>query len=92
MIVGFAHKGLERFYRTGLTAGIQAKHAKKLRAILIRLNAARVIDDMNYSGSKLHPLKGDKKGLWALSVNANWRITFVFDGGNVDIVDYVDYH
>ncbi len=92
MIIGFAHKGLEKFFKTGSTAGIQAKHAAKLRVILARLNAAKTVGDVDFSGAKLHPLKGDRKGLWAVSVNGNWRITFTFVEGDADIVDYVDYH
>lgn len=92
MIIGFAHKGLERFYRTGSTAGIQAKHARKLRVILDHLNRASVVSDMDFPGARLHPLKGNKKGLWAVSVSGNWRVTFTFDDGDADIIDYVDYH
>ena len=42
----------------------------------------------------LHRLKGDMKGQWAVTVQANWRITFVFDENTADvyIVDYQDYH
>ena len=39
-----------------------------------------------------HYLKGDRKGLWAIDVNKNWRIVFEFKDGNVYIVDYEDYH
>jgi len=92
MIIGFAHKGLEKFFKTGSTAGIQARHAKKLRVILNHLHKAPSVNDMNLPGANLHPLKGDKKGLWAVSVNGNWRITFAFYDGDADIVDYVDYH
>ena len=92
MIVGFKHKGLEKFFHTGSTAGIQAKHAKKLRLILTRLNSAGKIDDINFAGSQLHSLNGHMKGLWAISVSGNWRITFAFNDGRVDIVNYVDYH
>jgi toxin HigB-1 len=92
MIVGFAHKGLEKFYKTGSMAGIQAKYAEKLRHILDHLNIARVISDLDLPGAKLHPLKGDLKGLWSMKVSANWRIIFRFHDGDADVVDYVDYH
>lgn len=92
MIRSFAHKGLERFFRTGSIGGIQAKHAQKLRLILQLLQRAKTVEDLNFPGSHLHPLKGDKKGLWAVRVSGNWRITFRFDEGDAEIVDYQDYH
>ena len=52
------------------------------------------IQDMNFSGSRLHKLKGDKQNLWSVTVQANWRITFEYDEVTKDvyIVDYQDYH
>jgi proteic killer suppression protein len=92
MIVSFSHKGLERFYHTGATSGIQAMHAKRLRIILTLLDAAVVIKDMDAPGLRLHRLKGEKKDVWAVTVQANWRVTFTFEGGNAEIVNYEDYH
>lgn len=92
MIRSFRHKGLERFFRTGSTSGIQAKHAKRLRLILAQLDQAAFVGDMDFSGSGLHPLKGDRKGIWSVTVQANWRITFPFEKGDAEIVNYEDYH
>jgi proteic killer suppression protein len=92
MIRSFAHKGLAKFFHHGSTAGIQAKHAARLRLILDMLDYAAVIGDLDLPGMNLHPLKGDKKGLWAVKVNGNWRITFRFTDGDAEIVDYLDYH
>jgi proteic killer suppression protein len=92
VILSFAHKGLERFYHTGATSGIQAMHAKRLRLILTLLDAAVVIKDMDAPGLRLHRLKGEKKDVWAVTVQANWRVTFRFEGGNAEIVNYEDYH
>ena len=92
MIISFKHKGLEQFYLKGTTRGIQAKHQKKLRLQLSALDTAQVIEDMNLPGYRLHPLKGERKGLWAISVNGNWRLTFRFENGNVTILNYEDYH
>jgi proteic killer suppression protein len=74
------------------TAGIQAMHAKRLRLILAQLNQTRSIDDMNIPTFRLHPLKGNRKGIWAVTVQANWRITFRFIEGNAEVVNYEDYH
>lgn len=92
MILSFRHKGLERFFRTGSTAGIQAKHAKRLRLILAQLEQAVIVADMNLPGFTLHPLKGERKGTWAVTVQANWRITFRYENGNAEVVNYEDYH
>lgn len=92
MIIGFRHKGLEAFYTKGTTKGIQAAHASKLRRILALLDVAVSPDDLNIPSFKLHPLKGNLKGHWSIWVNGNWRVTFRFDGVNVELVNYQDYH
>lgn len=92
MIKSFAHKGLKKFFLTGNKAGIQAKHAQRLRLILAQLHQARVIEDMLVPSLALHELKGDRKNTWAVTVQANWRITFRFENGDAEIVDYEDYH
>jgi proteic killer suppression protein len=92
MIIGFRHKGLETFYRTGSTRGIQAAHSPKLATILAMLDAAAEPQDLNQPGLRLHPLKGKQKGQWSVWVNGNWRVTFRFAGANVELVDYLDYH
>jgi len=92
MIKSFKHKGLENFYASGSTKGIQAKHAKKLRMQLAALDTAYHIEDLDIPGYRLHQLKGGLKGLWSITVNANWRLTFEFTDGNVYIVNYEDYH
>ena len=92
MIRSFRHKGLERFFLKGTKSGIQAKHASKLRLILGRLNASQSPKDMNLPGLYLHQLGGDRNGIWSVRVSGNWRITFRFNEGDAEIVDYEDYH
>lgn len=92
MIKSFKHKGLKEFYETGSSRGIQANHAGKLRMQLAALDTAQTIEDLDIPGYRLHVLKGDRKGIWSITVNANWRITFEFADGNVYIVNYEDYH
>lgn len=92
MILSFKHKGLELFFTTGSTAGIQAKHANKLRLQLETLNRATCPQDMNAPSWRLHALKGNMKDHWSLTVNGNWRMTFKFENGHAEIVDYQDYH
>jgi toxin HigB-1 len=92
VIRSFRHKGVQRFFETGSRAGIQASHAARLRLQLTRLDNARGPQDMNAPGWKLHPLKGVLSGHWAVHVNANWRLTFTFEGQDAVLVDYRDYH
>lgn len=92
MIKSFAHKGLEKFFTTGSRAGIQAKHADKLRMQLTALHTAYKTEDINIPGWRLHQLSGDKKNIWSISVSGNWRITFRFENGDAYIVKYEDYH
>jgi len=92
MIKSFVHKGLKKFYISGSKAGIQAKHADKLRLILAQLDNSENITDMDIPTLNLHQLKGNKKDIWSVTVQANWRITFYFKDGDAEIVNYEDYH
>ena len=92
MIISFANKGLERFHHTGSTKGIQAIHVRRLRQILSLLESAKGVEDMDAPGLKLHQLKGTRKDIWAVTVQANWRVTFRFKDGDAEIVNYEDYH
>ena len=92
MIISFIHKGLRKFYASGNTAGIQKIHEKKLRLILANLDQAQEPDDMDLPGLFMHQLKGDRKHIWSVRVNGNWRLTYRFIGRDVEIVNYEDYH
>ena len=92
MIKSFLHKGLKDFYYFGSKKGIQSEHAKKLARILDRLDSSNCPLDMNLPGYRLHILKGDKRDIWSVVVNGNWRVTFSFIGVDAYYVDYQDYH
>jgi len=92
VIKSFRHRGLERFFRTGSKAGIQPKHAGKLRLQLFVLDNARGPGDLNAPGWKLHRLSGSLEQHWAVSVSGNRRLTFMFEGEDAILVDYQDYH
>ena len=83
---------MERFYRKGSKAGIQAQHSDRIRLILAQLNQVKTIKDMDIPSLKLHELKGDRKGIGSVTIHANWRITFRIHEGHVEIVNYEDYH
>lgn len=92
MIRSFRHHGLERFFHTGSKAGIQPKHADKLRLQLFALDSARRPEDMNAPGWRLHALAGNLRGHWSINVSGNWRVRFKFEGEDAILVDYQDYH
>ncbi len=92
MIRSFAHKGLKKFFLTGSKAGIQPKHSTRLRLILAQLNQSQAVEDMRIPTFELHELKGNRKAIWAVTVQANWRVTFRFENGHAEIVNYEDYH
>lgn len=92
MIKSWRHKGLKKFFETESTDGIQAKHANRLRQQLSLLQAATKPIDMNLPGYKFHALSGNRKGHYSITVNANWRLTFGFEGTNAVVVNYEDYH
>ena len=92
MIKSFKHKGLEKFYINGNTKGIQAIHANKLRQLLIMLDAMTSTEDLKLPSLRFHQLQGNKKNLYSITVQANWRLTFEFHNENVYILDYTDYH
>lgn len=92
MIIRFRHKGLENLFLSGSTRGIDARPGRKLKAFLGALATAKTPQEMNLIGARLHPLKGDLKGFWAVSVSGNWRLIFRFDGDHATDVDLIDYH
>ena len=92
MIRSIRHKGLRRLYEDDDSRGVIVEHAVKLRDILARLDAAGRIEDLGVAGFRLHPLKGELRGFWAVTVRANWRVIFRMRDGDVFDVDYTDYH
>jgi len=92
MIRSIRHKGLQRLYRDDDPTGVNPENVSKLSNILARLAAACTIADMDLPGFRLHSLKGELKGFYAVTVRANWRVIFRFDSGGAEDVDYVDYH
>ncbi len=92
MILSFRHKGLERFFASGSAKGIQAIHAGRLRELLTALNVAQGPQDLARPSWRLHGLSGELSGFHAVTVQANWRLTFRFVGSDVELLDYLDYH
>lgn len=92
MIVGFRHRGLRRLFERGDRSQVGPDMLAKVENILAVLNRARRPEDLDLPGFRLHPLKGDLRGLWSVTVRANWRIVFRFDGTDATDVDLIDDH
>lgn len=92
MIRSIRHKGLKRLYQADDPSGVDSEHVIKLRDILARLDAARALTDLDLPGFRLHPLKGERRGFWAIVVRANWRVIFRFADQDAFDIDYLDYH
>jgi proteic killer suppression protein len=92
MIRSFRHGGLKRLFEHDDRSKVDAQDADKLARILARLQRSRVPRDMAAPGFRLHPLKGRLKGFWAVTVRANWRVIFRFEGEDAADVDLIDYH
>lgn len=92
MIRTFRHRGLERLHRTGDARYVTPSLRERVEVILSLLDVANSPRGLDLPGLRLHPLRGPRAGQWAVSVNANWRIVFRFEGGDAYDVTLVDYH
>lgn len=92
MIESIKHKGLRRFYEKDDRSGIRPDLADKLRKILSALEAAECPEDLALPMFRLHPLTGNRRGTFSVTVRANWRVTFRFHEGGAHDVNLEDYH
>ena len=92
MIKSFRHKGLKRLYDKGDKSRIKPDQIERIENILFVLDESQNPDDLNLPGYRLHPLKGDLKGFWSITVSSNWRIIFRYERGDIYDVDLTDYH
>ena len=92
MIESFKHKGLRSLFEQDDGRKVKAEQVERLRLILSALDQASNAQDLIHPTFKLHPLKGDRKGSWAVTVRATWRVTFRFEDGNAHDVALEDYH
>ena len=92
MIESFRHKGLKRPFDSDDRRQLAPDMVERIRIILAALDVADTIEDLNRPSFRLHPLKGDRRGQWSITVRANWRIVFRFEDGTARDLDLVDYH
>jgi proteic killer suppression protein len=92
MIRSFKHRGLKRLYERDDRSGIRRDLRDTVEDILARLDEAESPQAMDVPGYRLHPLKGDLRDFWSVTIRANWRIIFRFQGGDAFDVALIDYH
>jgi proteic killer suppression protein len=92
MVKSFKHNGVENFYLTGSKQGIQGKHVSELRMQLIALDSAQSIEDLDIPGYRLHELRGNRKGIWSITVKSHGRVSFECTDGNASIINNEEYH
>jgi proteic killer suppression protein len=92
MIRNFRHRGLKRLFEKDDSARLPPEDVDRISRILARLNEAVDVQNMDLPGFHLHPLKGNYKGFWSVTVRGNWRVIFRFEDGQALDVDYIDYH
>lgn len=92
MIESFRHKGLKLFYEKDDGSKLPPEMLNRISLILSALQASDEIEGMDLHTFRLHQLKGDLKGAWAVTVRANWRVVFRFENGKAYDVDFLDYH
>ena len=92
MIRSFRHRGLKRMYERGDASRVGPDLANRVALALADLDDAIKPSDLDLPGYRLHPLKGDFKGYWSISISGNWRVTFRFEDGDAYDVDLTDYH
>lgn len=92
MIASFRHKGLERLFKDDVRRGLPQDMVPRIRDLLAAIETATVVEDLAVPSFRLHSLKGELKGYWAVTVRANWRIVFRFEDGSAYDVEFLDYH
>jgi proteic killer suppression protein len=94
-IVHFRDKGLKKLYEDGSIRGVPSAMADKLRKLLLAMETAESLRQLErFPGWKLHPLKGELKGFWSLTVSGNWRLIFRYhdETNAASEIDLIDYH
>jgi proteic killer suppression protein len=92
MLRTFRHRGLKRLFESDNPKGVRPDQVRRIRDVLAHLDEARYPSDLDLRGYRLHPLRGDLKGQWSVTISGNWRIIFRFEDGDAYDVDLVDYH
>jgi proteic killer suppression protein len=93
VIQSFKDGETERIYRRQrsrrLPADIQQVALRKLRMLnnVVSLNDLRIPP-----ANRLEKLSGERAGQHSIRINDRWRICFLWQEGNANEVEIVDYH
>lgn len=93
MITGFRDKATERVWLEEHEPSFGPDLQRQALRRLQRLHAAVLLEDLRaLRGNRLERLRGDRQGQWSIRVNDQWRICFVWEGGDAREVEITDYH
>lgn len=92
MIRSFRSRALKRYWERGDTARLPPQDLARIRRILDLLDAAGTPEELAIPSFRFHRLRGEMSGRYAVTVRANWRITFGWDDTDATDVDFEDYH
>jgi proteic killer suppression protein len=84
---------LRRLYKSDNGRDLPSSMVEKISDILLAIDEAAHPDEVGlFPGWRLHPLKGELRGFWSVTVSGNWRVIFRFEEGDAFDLDFVDYH
>ena len=92
MIRSFRSKALRHFVESGDARRLSVANTRRVRQILLALDAAASPEEMDQPGLRFHRLRGSYNGRFAVDASGNYRITFGWDGRDAIDVDLEDYH
>jgi toxin HigB-1 len=92
MIGSFRNRGLRKFFQDGNPRRLIVQNPKRIRRLLLALDAATRPEDMNLPGFRFHPLRGKDAGRYAVDASGNWQLTFAWNDQYAVDVDLEDYH
>lgn len=93
MIKTFANRQTRDLFTTGSAKRFPADVARRAVRKLEYVDLATSVDDLRVPpGNRLHALKGNRQGQYAIAVNDQWRVCFRFVDGDAYDVEVCDYH
>ena len=92
MILNIKHKGLRNVWEKEETRRLNQDWIDRIDRIMNALDKAQAPADLDLPGFRLHMLKGNYQGFYAVNVSGNWRIVFRFEGSDTTDIDLTDYH
>jgi len=93
MIKSFADKHTRDIYVNGRSKKIQPDLIRRAIRRLEYIDLATRLEDLKVPPSnRLHALRGNRKGQYAIAINDRWRICFRFKDGDAYDVEITGYH